>query len=56
MKGKEEVSETTPKKKRQVNYQILWSKNWLKGSFMSSHIINKNHSETKMNSLQTISK
>ena len=42
-------------KYKQVNHQILSSKNWLSGSSMIWHRITKNYRETTMNTLQTIS-
>ena len=55
MKGKEEASERRLTEKREVNYQILSSKQWLSGSSMSSQRIDRNYRETTMNSLKTIS-
>ena len=49
MKGKEEASERMQTEKRQVNNQILSSKQWLSGSSLSSQRTTRNYNELTAN-------
>ena len=56
MKGKEEASERMLTEKRQLNYQILSSKQWSSGSslsLLSSQRTTRNYRETNYNELTT---